>query len=134
MRIRDMIEDLEEVIKESEAVKGYGIAIASYDNEAPGEMNVISIGASHTDEAQQFYLVPSGAEPFYNLEPQHMTAGGLLASLKALGDGALDYTVFVWDQLGQTQDGRIVSINKPLWATGIHDGAQLVYFYYGDKP
>jgi len=134
MRIREMIEDLEDVLKECEAVKGYEIAVASFDKEEPGEINVIYIGACHTDDRQQFYFVPSGAEPFYNLEPQPMSAGWLLASLKALGDEVLTYKVFVWDQVGQMPDGSIASINKPLWATGIHDEAQLVYFYYGDMP
>lgn len=134
MIIRDMIEDLEDALKENESVKGYDIAVASYDKEDPGEINVTYIGAFHTDENKQFYLVPAGAEPYYNLEPQAMTAGGLLKSLKALGKEELGYKVFVWDQVGRMQDGSIASINKPLWATGIHDGARLVYFHFGDQP
>ena len=134
MIIREMIEDLEDVLKESDSVKDYDIAVAAYDDVDPSEINITYIGAFYSDENRHFFLVPVGAETFYGLESEIMTAGGLLKSLKSMGYEALSYKALVRVSTDRLKDGSIASLSKPLWATGIHDDAQLVYFCFGDQP
>jgi len=135
MIVSHIITDIEKVLENPEAQE-FDIAFASYAEDDSGSIKVDQVEAYHwNEEDEEFFLVPSGAANLYELDPVELKAGEFLKQLKDIkNDKILSYEAFARARIKKLEDGRIASLNSPLWGTGIHHDAKLIYFYHGKRP
>lgn len=134
MVVRHIIEDIEKVFAENPHSKDFDIAFASYADDGTDSITVDQVEAYHWDD-DEFFLVPSGAAHLYELEASAIKAGQFLNELKNLNDEEIfSFETFARAKIKTLEDGSTASLNSPLWGTGIHHDARLIYFYHGKQP
>lgn len=135
MIVGDVIEDVEGVLKEHPEAVNYDIAIAAYEEDGTGLIKVRNVEAYHWDDDEEFFLIPAGAAHHYNLEAIDLKASELLKDLKGVDNKEIhSFVVFARAQIKVLGDGSVASLNSPLWGTGVHHEAKLIYFYHGMEP
>lgn len=132
MLVEHMIKDLRSVIRTNPECASYKIAIARYKSEFGGQIIIQSVSSINWDEDEEFFLNPEGTASAYKLQERHLTAQGLLLELESKPI-IHPYVAHARDRVKILADGGVASLNMPIWGTGFHQGAELVYFYFG-KP
>lgn len=130
MLVQHMIEDIKSVLAEHPQCAGYELAMARYKTEVGGEIVVQSIGSYNWDEDEEFFLNPEGASSAYQLADRLISAHDLLEELEARPE-IHGFEAFARERVKVLADGGAASLNQPLWGTGYHHGAKLLYFYFG---
>lgn len=130
MLVSDLIADLHAALKQVPAAKSFPAAVATYLDQARDRIEIMRIGAFHWDDAE-FFLVPEGLGELLDLGERHPTAADLLQSLEAQ-PAVHGFETYVRAKIKPLEDGGTVSLNLPLWGTGVQEQAALVYFYYGE--
>jgi len=133
LNIEQVVSDLTKVIGNYETAYQYALAVARYKSDDSCNIVTRQIEAFEDDD-NEVYLVPKGAAEAYGLDATFMTAGKFLAALRRKYSESATYEVFVRESTKILPDGSVVSVNSPIWATGIHEQGELVYFYYGHDP
>jgi len=135
MIVKEIIEDIEGVLRENPLASEFDIAFASYVEDESGSIKVDNVEAYHWDEDEEFFLVPSGAAHLYKLPVVELKAGAFLKELCNIENKEiLSYEAFAREQIKTLKDGSVASLNSPLWGTGVHNEARLIYFYHGKQP
>ena len=130
MIVSDVIEDLRESLAETPGATAWRVGVATYVDAPGGDIDVMYIGSCHTDPDNEFLLVPEGMGAAFDLAEGPISAGQLLETLEERADWA-EFPAYVRSEVVELPDGSRVCRNMPLWGTGIHHDAELVYFYYG---
>ena len=130
MKVSDITDDLKILFSDFPVAARWRVGIATYANGAEGEIDVMYAASFHTDPDSEFFLVPEGMGESFGLEELPFSAQELFDQLTAKPEWA-QHTAYVRSGVVELSDGSVASRNKPLWATGVHEDAQLVYFYYG---
>lgn len=131
MLVSDMITDLTAALAQFPDAADWRVGIACYTDGPGSDINVMYVASHEADDAQDFTLVPEGMGAGFGLDETPLTAGELLAALGSNPAWA-SFAAYAAAEAVELPDGRRVSRNEPLWGTGVHEGARLVYFYYGD--
>jgi hypothetical protein len=133
MLLLHVIEDLRSVLNSEPSCVSYEIAIACYKNEVGGEISVQSVGSFNWDD-DEFFFNPKGTASAYKLEERLLTTKGLLSELESTPT-IHTHSAYVREKVKFLPDDSVASLNSPIWGTGIHHVAKLVYFYFGkSKP
>jgi hypothetical protein len=133
MLVTHVIEDLNMVLISEPVCATYEIALARYKNEVGGDITVQSVGSFNWDE-EEFFLNPEGSASAYSLKERKLLTQELLTELESLPD-IHSRIAYAREKVKFLVDGSVASLNLPLWGTGVHHGARLVYFYFGEpKP
>lgn len=130
MVVSELVEDLEAALAQSPAAASWRVGVATYTAGPGSDIDVMYVGSFHTDADDEFFLVPEGMGAAFGLEEGALSAKALLDGLLAEPDWA-DFIAYVRSGVVELPDGSVASRNMPLWGAGIHQDAQLVYFYYG---
>ena len=130
MIVSDIVEDLKAALDKFPAASTWRIAVATYTDGPGSEIEVMYAASFHTDPDDEFFLVPEGMGEAFALEERPFSAQELLDILKA-NPAWVDYVAYVRSEVVELPDGSVASRTMPLWGSGVHEDAQLVYFYYG---
>lgn len=130
MIVSDVIEDLKAALDEFPAAATWRVGVATYTDGPGSDIDVMYAASFHTDPDYEFFLVPEGMGEVFALEEHPFSAQELLEGLKAKPEWA-DFVAYVRSGIVELPDGSVASQNIPLWGSGVHQDAQLVYFYYG---
>lgn len=130
MVVSELVEDLEAALAQSPAAATWRVGVATYTAGPGSDIDVMYVGSFHTDPDDEFFLVPEGMGAAFGLEESALSAKALLDDLLAEPDWA-DFIAYVRSGVVELPDGSVASRNMPVWGAGIHQDAQLVYFYYG---
>ena len=131
MLVSDLVEDLKAALDQFPAAADWRVGIATYTDSPGSDISVMLVGSSSIEPDDELILVPEGLGSSFKLEESPFTAAGLLSFLQAKPELA-SFPAFAKSEAVEHSDGTIVSINYPLWGTGVQETAQLVYFYYGN--
>lgn len=127
MLVKEMIEDLEFVLKKYPGCDDFRIAFEDEDKDNSEGTNVIYVEAFHWDE-EEFFIVPVGCGKFFDLKPQEMTVSNLLNALKQIDQEILEFPAYARADAGELPDKTTVSLNYPLMGVGISQMGKTVYF------
>lgn len=130
MIVSDVIEDLKVALDEFPAAASWRVGVAMYTDGPGSDIDVMYATGFHTDPDEEFFLVPEGMGEAFALEERPLSAQELIDGLKAKPEWA-DFIAYVRSGVVKLPDGSTASRNMPLWGFGVHQDAQLVYFYYG---
>lgn len=130
MIVSDVVEDLMALLVEFPAAATWRVGVATYTNGPGSDIDVMYAASFHTDPDSEFFLVPEGMGKAFGLRERPFSSQELLEALDANPDWA-GHVAYVRSGVVELPDGSVASRNMPLWGTGIHQEAQLVYFYYG---
>ena len=130
MIVTDVIEDLRATLDEFPVAATWRVGVATYTDGPGSDIDVMYAASFHTDLDNEFFLVPEGMGQAFSLEEHPFSAAEMLKNLEAKLEWA-SHVAYVRSAVVELPDGSVASRNKPLWGTGIHQGAQLVYFNYG---
>jgi hypothetical protein len=133
MLVSDLITDIHAVLEQVPDAGNYAIAVARYLDPTRDQVEFMRIGAVQWDDDDEFFLVPEGLGEILDLSERHLTASELLHDLEAQPE-THGFVAYVRAKITQLDDDGTVSLNLPLWGTGVHEQAALVYFYYGECP
>jgi len=130
-----MIEDLESVLSDHAGASDFSMALVKYADDEFKDIRVDDIGAFDWDDDDEFFLVPVGSAQYYNLSDEGFSAADFLSVLKEQSSAAVrGFEVYARSAAKILADGSVASVNSPIWGTGIHQDARLVYFYHGRQP
>jgi hypothetical protein len=134
--VRDIISDLRSAFEIDPVATEFDVAVAKYVDDQFSRIWFKTVDAFHWDDDEEFFLIPTGlSEKYYGVAPNITSAGALLKKLEHLSDKyVLSYALYVRDRIGRLSDESVVSVNEPLWATGVQSEGRIVYFYYGSRP
>jgi hypothetical protein len=130
MIVSDVVKDLRAVLDEFPAAATWRVGVATYTDGPGSDIDVMYAASFHTDPDDEFFLVPEGMGEAFALEERPFSAQELLEGLNANPDWA-GHVAYVRSGVVELPDGSVASRNMPLWGTGVHQEAQLVYFYCG---
>src|SRR5688572_10719020 len=132
MLVSDLVEDLRAALEQHPAATGWRVGVATYAEGPGGDISVMYVASFHVDADDDFFLVPEGMGEAFDLEERPLTADELVSGLQAM-PGWAAFPAYVHSDIVELPDGSFACRNKSLWATGVQEQAQLVYFYYGDS-
>ena len=134
MKVNNLFLDIKSILEQDVSKSDYTIAFASYVGGDSSNISVTDVEAVHWDE-EDFFLIPAGSAQHYDIEGEELTVRDFLLKLKDAPLSVInDLAVYAHTKIKLLPDGSIASITSPLWGTGVHDDARLVYFYCGDEP
>jgi hypothetical protein len=130
--VSHIIEDIRNVLSETPQAARYRVGAAKYVNEPGGDIAVSEIGCVNWDDDEEFFLVPDWICALLQLQRKDPTTDDLVATLTAHPE-IHNFVVYVRETGKKLPDGSTATLNMPIWGTGVHHDAQLVYFYFGDR-
>ncbi|HEX4854250.1 hypothetical protein [Arenimonas sp.] len=130
MLVSDMVTDLNAALEQFPSASNWRVGIACYAEDHSGDINMMVISSFDADGYDDFTLVPEGMGLPIGIQENPITAGSLLAALESNPKWTA-FAAYAMAESIRLPDGRVVTKNLPLWGTGVHDAAKLVYFYYG---
>jgi hypothetical protein len=130
MIVEDLAEDVRAVLAEFPHAASWRIGVARYTDGPGSDIDVRYVASFHAEADGDFCLAPEGTGDAFALEERAWSAQELLSELDAHPDWAT-HVAYVHSDLAEFPDGSFAVRNAPLWDTGVHHDAQLVYFYYG---
>jgi len=133
MLVQHIVEDLKSIFKEHPQAEEYGIAFASYLEDGSGQIQLQEVEAFEWDDDDEFFLIPTGSSKHYGLKRKNFTGKEFLEDLACLDEGVMEFVAYARAKIKVAKDGSVASLNSPLWGTGYHQQARLVYFYHGNK-
>ena len=133
MRVSDLVEDLKAALEQFPVAAAWRVGIATYTAGPGSDISVMYVGSYSIEPDDELILVPEGLGSSFKLEEHPFTAAELLSSLQTKSELA-SFPAYARSEAVELPDGTIVSKNDPIWATGVQDSGQLVYFYYGSEP
>ena len=134
MKVQHIIDDLKSIFERLPEARTYGVAFASYLEDGSGQISLRGVEAFHWDDDDEFFLVPDGAAKHYELQSKNYTGESFLKELMDVEERVSDFVTYARARIKIAKDGSVASLNSPLWGTGYHEQAKLVYFYHGDQP
>ncbi|GHA68761.1 hypothetical protein GCM10007067_00790 [Lysobacter bugurensis] len=129
MHVSDVIDDIKAAFEQFPDAARWRVGVATYVDGPGSDISVMYAASYHVD-GDGFFLVPEGMGEAFALEERPFTARELLDALEAEARWA-GYAVHVRAEIVELADSSFASRNLPLWGAGVHDEAELVYFYYG---
>ena len=130
MHVSDLIDDLAEALATFPEAAGWRIGVATYTDGPGSDISVMHVASVDTDADDEFFLVPEGMGEAFGLAERPITAKQLLDELRAHPEWA-GHPVCVRSEVIRMPDGSLACRSKMAWGAGVHEGARLVYFYYG---
>lgn len=130
MLVSDISEDLRAVLEEFPAASAWRVGVATYVDGPGSDIDVMYTASFHTEPDDEFFLVPEGMGGSFGLSEHPFSAQELFDHLQATPEWA-GHAAYVRRGVVELPDGSVASRNSPLWGTGVHQDARLVYFYYG---
>ena len=130
MLVSDIVTDLNAAFEQFPSASDWRVGIACYAEDYGGDINIMVVSSFDADDYDDFTLVPEGMGSPVGINENPITAGSLLATLESNSKWNT-FAAYAMAESIRLPDGRVVTKNLPLWGTGVHDTAKLVYFYYG---
>lgn len=128
--VSEVVDDLKEALREFADGAGWRVGVATYTDGPGSDISVMHVASFAADPDGAFVLVPEGMGDAFGLDERPFTARELLQRLEASPEWA-GHLACVCSEIVERDDGSLVARTLPLWGAGVHEDAQLVYFYYG---
>ncbi|MGX9417879.1 hypothetical protein ACXJY6_02025 [Vibrio sp. RC27] len=134
MKVQHIIDDLQSVFSKQPETKNYDVAFACYSEDGSGCIEIDYVEAFDWDEDEEFFLIPENCAKYYDREAVKYKAAHFVEELKKIKiENFSEFETYVRKRIKVAKDGSVISINSPMWGTGVHDTEKFVYFYHGKE-